>query len=223
MALIRRCRFYFFISCIILFFNNCEPIPYLWYANSYETGRILKKGEKEVSVHTLLYVPFNGSFTIGLSDQWQLRAGVGQVGEIIDEAPILGGELTLTRKHIEHRFFRTSASLGVDGYITPYIIKDDVDKFYGTEIFSSYTLGFSPTRTLTAFFPLRMNYINARWRNRSSSGFAITPGFGLSIEPGHFLIQGMFNQPVAVDYPLTPKVGDIFLFYYLGLGIGYRW
>jgi len=183
---------------------------------------VIDKGKKEIAVHTLLYVPFMGSGTIGLGKGWEVRLGMGQVGQIFDEAPILGGDVSLTKSHIKRKWLYTSARFGIDYFTSPSMVKQ-VDKFNGIGVFTSYSLGLFPAYWLGLFSPLRVTYLYAKWEDDPSTGFAVIPGFGMSLEGKHFFARGSFNQPVAIDYPLTPKVGDIFLFYYLGLQVGYRW
>ncbi len=202
--------------------TGCAPQPYLWCPNGFHTGKTLAPGEKQVAVHTFLYGPTYASFTMSTGRDWEGFVGLGQVGQIYPEAPILGANLGMTRSHLRFWWIRSSAGLEVEGFASgaPLYPRQDLT---GAQVFATYAVGAFPKDWLGVFFPLKITYVWADWEGDISRGFGLVPGFGVTLERRHLFLRGAFNQGVAVDWPPTPDVGDLRLWYYLGLQLGYRW
>jgi len=207
---------------LLLLSTGCLPVPHLWYPNHYQTGRILDSSQKQVALHTFLHGPTYASFAMSTGRDWEGMIGLGQVGQIGREAPILGMNVGMTRRHLRFWWIRSSVGLEVEGFASrgPIFPMQDLT---GAQVFAAYAAGVFPRDWLGVFFPVKVAYVWADWEDEVSSGLGLVPGCGLTLEKRHVFLRAGFSQGVAVDWPPTPDVGDLRLWYYLGLQLGYRW
>jgi hypothetical protein len=202
--------------------GGCEPRPHLWYPNSFHTGRVLEPGGRQAAVHTFLYGPAYGSFTMSLGQHWEGLIGLGQVGQIGKEAPILGANLAIERAHLKFWWISSTAGLELEGFATPSQLYPGED-LLGAQVFASYSAGAFPKDWLGVFGFVKGTYVRADWEDDISSGFGLIPGFGVTLERRHLFLRGAFSQGFAIALPPKPDVDDLRLWYYPGLQIGYRW
>lgn len=207
------------VRLICLLIMSCGHRPYLWYPNTYQTGRVLEEERIAVALHTVSYIPLYGSFTCKIGEGWQAGIGLGQNGGIGGIAASLGSALSLTRRHLKRGQFFSSITLEAEGFLTP----DPDHHFSGMGIASSYSLGFYPFRSVGLFVPVRIGWIYTSWDRDRLTGFFHAPGIGGSLEFGRVFIRGAYNQPMAFHYPFTNQIDYLVFIPYVGLQLGYRW
>ncbi len=216
----RRCFLFILSPIVILCIGGCPAgRPYLWDHNTFQSGRVLDKDNTEIELHTILEIPLFGSVAHGFADGWEARINVGQVGGVVGEAAALGAELGLCRALLRKGPFRSSITLGLEGFTTPFQDQD----FTGGRVTVSHSMALYPKPWFGIFVPTKVSWLNSMWREELSRGFVFIYGIGFGTDLNQFFVRGAYNNPLAIDYPFTYIVGDVSFFQFLGLQIGYRW
>jgi hypothetical protein len=194
----------------VLFFAGCVT---LWHPSAYQTGKVMAQGATEIEAHAWAFVPTNVSFAVAPFDGLETRVGYGYAGsvEAFDYGHVKGWELSLTKRISEAEHMFTSASLAYEKF------HNAVKELAGTRITSSLAIGFYDSDFLGIYFPLKVGWLDAQWKNdRSATGFEFVPGIGFSFEKYGLVLR------IAGNFAIPTKVGHADNSPYIGMQIGVR-